>query len=192
MKGRNTVRDADELFRRINRASAEAEWTSEELRSDLRAGGVDPERLVNHARARVKRLLNGPQAATGRSPEESARANLLPLLRELRKRTGLMAPDIAAEMGVPLAFLSAVERHPQAVPSSWRAELAARVERSLRVSGDVVIASLETPRRVELAALSGVSPADDTINYESILDESGMDEDARQYWLSLATSGRSL
>lgn len=189
MKGSKPVRDTDEMFRRINRESADAGWTGEELRDSLRAGGVDPEQLVCNVRARVEHLIRRSEGTAARVPEEVDKTALLPLLREIRKRTGLMAPDIAVGMGVPLAFLSAVERYPQAVPSSWRAELAVRAERGLRISRDVVIASLEAPRWLGLAALSDASSADDAMSYEGILEQSGMDDDARRYWLSLAVGG---
>jgi hypothetical protein len=189
MDGRKPTRNADELFRLLNRASADAEWTGEELRGELRAGGIDPDQLLHIARARVEQLLNRPQQGVpGHSAGERVGGTLLPLLRELRKRTGLPAPDIAAAMGVPLAFLSAVERYPQEVPSSWRVELAARAERSLQVSGEVVMASLDTPNRLRMAAFND-SSATDATSYEGILEQAGMGEDAKRYWLSLAASG---
>lgn len=188
MTGRKPIKDGAELFQSINRSSAEAEWTTDELRQELREGGVDPDQLVKSARAKLEELRRGSTEhakgveATDASVHQS-------VLAELRERTGAPASQIAREMEVPVAFLSAVGRYPKVVPMSWRRELAARAERKLNVSAPVVMNAFEHPYQEQMAALRDTAYETETITYENILDQAGMSGETRQFWLSLATKG---
>jgi hypothetical protein len=46
----------EKLFQQINRLSSEAEWTNEELREELKAGGIDPDSLIFAARKKLAEL----------------------------------------------------------------------------------------------------------------------------------------
>jgi primosomal protein N'' len=52
-----TIRDAADLFRRINRLAGEADCTDAELREIFVEEGINPSLFLEHARADVKRLL---------------------------------------------------------------------------------------------------------------------------------------
>ena len=195
MEKRKPINDSAELFRRINRLDSEAEWTTDELREALREGGIDPDRLVNTMRSKVERLLNEERAkeeqSAGASPlMESASASAAPvsLLAELRERTGLPATEIALKMNVPVPFLSAVGRYPKVVPIGWRKELSARAE-NVGVAGSIVMNAFEHPYQAQMAASRDEAYAADEMTAEKILDQSGMDKEARQYWMSIATEG---
>ncbi len=180
MPERKSVNDSTELLHRISQLSHEAAWTTDELREALKEGGVDPDRLVSRVMADVKLLLDS-------APEAQA-TNSLPLLGILRQRTQLAPSAIANAMQVPVTFLSAVSRYPQAVPLGWQQELARRAERQLQVEQRVVIDSLLQPFEYELAASRATPYSDDTVqSYEDILDRSGMSDEACAYWRDLAT-----
>jgi hypothetical protein len=188
MSERKPIRDGAELFQSINRTSAEAEWTAEELRRELREGGIDPDQLVKSAREKLEELRGGSagRAASAQVSDVTAGQSTL---AELRSHTGAPASRIAREMDVPVAFLSAVGRYPNVVPMSWRRELADRAERKLKVPSPVVMNSFEHPYQEQMAALrDGAYEAED-VTYENILDQAGMTGEARQFWLSLAAEG---
>ncbi|MGB8508422.1 MAG: hypothetical protein WCD76_08450, partial [Pyrinomonadaceae bacterium] len=86
MTGRKPIKDGAQLFQSINRTSAEAEWTTEELRQELREGGIDPDKLVKGARQKLEELRRG---SMGRAEVRQS------TLAELRSRTGAPASRIA-------------------------------------------------------------------------------------------------
>jgi len=176
MDRKEPLRNIDSVFRSINRMSAEAEWHREELRDEISASGLNAERLVNNVKARVSEMLS----------RSGDKISLLPLLNELKRRTRLSASDIARKLGVPLLFLSTVERYADIIPSAWRSELADRAERSLQVSRELVLATLEIPA-LEVAALRDPALRDEKLSYEKILEESGIEESERRFWLSLVS-----
>jgi hypothetical protein len=182
MNNRKQISDIDGLFHLINRMSAEADWDEEELRHEIKASGVDPERLVSSVKARLDEML------TRGNPDilKEAKHFPLPLLSELKRLSKLSASEIARRLGVPLAFLSAVERHPEVIPSSWRDELAARGERGLQISKDALGAVLEIPLSLEVATFN--NRLSGQITYEDILEMSDMDESGKLFWLELARS----
>lgn len=188
MSGRKPIRDGAELFQSINRTSAEAEWTTEELRRELREGGVDPDQLVKGAREKLEELRGGSAggAASAEASDVSARQSTL---AELRARTGAPASRIAREMDVPVTFLSAVGRYPNVVPMSWRREIADRAERKLKVPSRVVMNSFEHPYQEQMAASRDGAYETENVTYENILDQAGITGEARQFWLSLAAEG---
>lgn len=188
MSGRKPIRDGAELFQSINRTSAEAEWTAEELRRELREGGVDPDQLIKGAREKLEGLRrdSAGRAEDATAADVSARQSVL---AELRSRTGVPASRIAREMDVPAAFLSAVGRYPNVVPMGWRRELATRAERRLRVPSLVVMNSFEHPYQEQMAASRDGAYETEDMTYENILDQAGMTGEARQFWLSLAVEG---
>lgn len=177
MDHRAPLRDIDSLFRRINRMSAEAEWDRDELRDEINSSGLNADRLTDNVKARVSAMLS-------KSEDE---VSLLPLLNELKRRTRLSASEIALRLGVPLAFLSAIERYANFIPSAWRSELANRAERGLQISGEILLATFEVPTHPPVAALRDPSLQHEKLNYEKILEEAGMDEAMIQFWLSLAS-----
>jgi hypothetical protein len=183
MKDRKQAREADGLFRLINRMSAEADWDGEELREEIKASGVDPEQLL----VRVRRRLGELTTQTKTSGEHEAKHFPLPLLNELKRHSRLSAPEIAQRLEVPLAFLSAVERHGRVIPIGWCVEIAARAERVLKISRDVIVASLKSPSQLEIATFSD-RLSGENISYEQILEESGMDEPAKHFWRSIAST----
>jgi len=57
MKGPNPPKNSADLFLRIAKLSAAAEWTTDELHDALRDGGVDPERFAADILDRIKSAL---------------------------------------------------------------------------------------------------------------------------------------
>src|ERR1700752_1295533 len=163
------------LFRAINRTSTEA-ITQEELIEELRSSGVDADQLVKRARSRLD---------TGMDLTKEGRRFSLPLIRQLRRPTNLSSTDIAHRLNVPLAFLSAIERHLDVTPSSWCEELATRIERAFQIPQDLAMAIFESQSRLEVVNLNQ-SSRDQKISPAYILDMSGMDESSKQFWLDLA------
>lgn len=165
------------LFRAINRTSADA-ITREELTEELRSSGVDPDQFVNRVRSRLRSVKSA-------SPIGSTRRVSLPLISQLRRLTSLSPNDIARSLGVPLAFLSAIERHLDVTPTSWNEELASRIEHAFQIGKDLTMAIFERQSRLELANLNR-SSSDQKLRPEDILEMSGMDERSKQFWLDLA------
>jgi hypothetical protein len=99
----NPPRSSEALIERIQRLSAEAEWSLDELREVLTDAGIDPEEFVKDIKTRIKDLLN----ASPERPEQKAqdKYDSLPLLAKLRRITGLKATAIAEKMGTPVPFL---------------------------------------------------------------------------------------
>ncbi len=188
MTGRKSIKDGAELFQSINRSSAEAEWTTEELRKELREGGVDPDGLVKGAREKLEELrrTSTERAAVAEAADAPVQQSVL---AELRARTGVTASRIAREMEVPVAFLSAVGRYPKVVPMSWRRELASRAERKLNVPAPVVMGAFEHPYQEQMAALRDTAYETEDVTHENILDQADMTGEARRFWLSLAAEG---
>jgi len=173
--GRNVL-----LFRAINRMSAEAS-TREELSTELRSSGVDPDQLIERVRSHVATAI-GP-TTVGLTKE--AKRFSLPLINQLRRLTNLSPNDIARRLDVPLAFLSAIERHVDVTPSSWREELAKRIERAFQINIDRAVSIFASQSRLEVANLNQPSSYQKT-TLEDILDMSEMDERSKQFWLDLA------
>jgi hypothetical protein len=180
MRQGRQIRKIDGLFRLINRMSAEAA-SREELSNEIKSSGVDPERFVLSVKARLGEAM----ASTNNSMTTEAKRSTLPLISELKRLSRLSAMEIARRLEVPLAFLAALERNPDVIPSSWRDELATRAERALQISRDVVVAVLETPSRLEVATFNN-RVSDKMLRYEDILEVSDMDELTKQFWLDLA------
>lgn len=187
MTDRKPPADAAELFRRANRLSADADWTDEELREELRAGGVDPELLIAGARARLAQLRRDAAAEPARGETAQAADAHASVLAELRSRTGLPASQVAARMGVTVPFLSAVGRHPRVVPAGWRRELDARAVRGLGVEAGAVMRSFERPYQAQMAASRDEPYAAEQMTPEGLLEQSGMGDEQRREWSRLAS-----
>lgn len=170
----------DVVFRAINRMSTEAA-TRDYLNEELKSSGVDSDEFVKKVRARLDDGLSPGSVGT----TQEARRFTLPLISRLRKLTQLSPNEIARRLEVPLAFLSAIERHLEVTPSSWRLELARRVERAFQISKDLALAIFESQSRLEVTNLHQ-SSSDRQLTHEDILDMSEMDESSRQFWLDLA------
>jgi DNA-binding transcriptional regulator YiaG len=168
------------LFRAINRMSVE-ESPSADLSSELRSSGVDPEQLVATVRRRLATVRERDTLGT----TKEAKAFSLPLINQLRRLTNLSPQNIARRLDVPLAFLSAIERHLDAIPAPWREELAKRIKRTLQIDEDLAFTLLQSNSKLEFANLNQ-SPANQRITPEYLLDMSDMDQRSRQFWLDLA------
>jgi hypothetical protein len=186
MQERKPLVESTELLRRISRLSSEAEWRTEELQEALRAGGVNPERLVSRVLTEVQRLLTTAGAArAGAHPDNVDLAR--PLLGVLQAQTQLPPGAIAQAMDVPVTFLAAVSRYPRVVPLRWRQELATRAERALQVRPQLVMESLTRPFQYEMAASRDAPYSTEAVqSYEDILTRATMSEEAKQYWRTLA------
>jgi hypothetical protein len=183
MQERKTVPDHPDLLHHVRQLSREADWTVAELQEALREGGVEPERFVHRVLTDVKRFLHDA------SPAVSPASTRHPLLVTLRQQTRLAPSEIAAAMAVPVPFLSMVSRHPDAVPASWRAELARRAEDRLQIAQQVVMTSFEAPFQYDMAAARTTPyPTDAVRHYADILERSGMHAEARQFWQNLAAN----
>lgn len=181
MQERKTVPDHPDLLHHVRQLSREAEWTVEELHKALQEGGVDPDRFVHRVLTDVKRFLRA--AAPAAAPASTPR----PLLVALRQQTRLAPSEIATAMAVPVPFLSMVSRHPDAVPASWREELARRAADRLQIDQHVVMAAFDAPFQYDMAAARTTPyPTGEVRHYEDILERSGMNPAARQFWQDLA------
>ena len=168
------------LFRAINRMSAEA-TTREELSEELKSSGIDPDEFVKRIQSQLSTMMSPPTVG----PTKDAKPFALPLISQLRRLTHLSANEIARRLDVPLAFLSEIERHLEVTPSSWRVELARRVERAFQISKDLAFAIFESQSRLEVTNLHQ-SSSDRQLTHKDILDMSEMDETSKQFWLDLA------
>ncbi len=180
------ITDSSALLHHVRRLSHEADWSGEELDEALREGEVDPDRLVRRVMAEIKRHLQDEDASSATPADRAAPAR--PLLVALRDSTQLPSSAIAQALEVPVPFLSLVSRHPGAVPTKWRQELARRAEQRLEMDQDAVLQSFSATFQVERAARRDMPYAADTVqHYEDILERSGMAPDVRQFWLNLAS-----
>lgn len=118
-----------------------------------------------------------------------AQAAHVSVLAELRARTKLPASQIALKMDVPVPFLSAVGRYPKVIPIGWRRELDARAERKLGTEKGIVMSAFERPYQAQMAASRDGAYDAEQLTPEKILDQSGMDEKNKRYWLALAAEG---
>lgn len=177
---RNKVERNKALFRAINRMSIEAS-TREELSAELRGSGVDPDQLVKRVRSYVAATID---PTTNRLTKKDKRFSL-PLIIQLRRLTNLSPNDIARRLDIPLAFLSSIERQLDIIPSSWRDELATRIERGFQISKEVAVELFAGQSRLEIANLNKSSMYQNT-TLEDILDTSEIDEKSKQFWLDLA------
>ena len=168
--------DPSALLHNIRRLSQEAEWDGAELDAALREGGVDPDRLASRVVADIQRHLSLPIQAPPR-----------PLLVALRDATRLPPSAIAEAMEAPVTFLSMVSRHPRAVPTGWRRELARRAAQRLEIDQETVIQSFAAPFQFDRAASRDTPiPTDAVQDYNDILARSDLTPEARQFWRNLA------
>ncbi|MBO0801415.1 MAG: hypothetical protein J2P31_21555 [Blastocatellia bacterium] len=174
-----STQNSEELFSRIRRLSDEANWSVDELRDALRAEGIDPDQLVKEIRTKIEELsdISPPQ------PDHE----LLPLLPNLRRITGLKATAIAEKLGLPVTFLSDLSSHPQLVPWRARRELAKRASASLPGAGERdVLNSFDYGLYQQAAAYRDAPFPEEEIDFEKMVRRSDMTEEQIQYWLSLA------
>lgn len=183
MQESRPITDPSELLHHIHRLSQEAAWGTAELDDALRAGGVDPDRLVSRVLADIKRHLHHDDAGTGRVDHTAPR----PLLVALRTATNLPPSAIAEALEVPVPFLSMLSRHPKAVPASWQQELARRAEQRLAIDPETVLQSFSSTFQYDLAASRDTPYTATTVqHYEDILVRSSMPPEIRQFWQRLA------
>lgn len=129
---------------------------------------------------------SGVAKAAGATP-----TNHVSLLADLRELTGLQATQIAHELDVTVPFLSSVGRHPKVVPLQWWKELDTRAARNLNLSQGTLMRQREHPYQAQMAASRDSAYEVVGITYEELLEQSGMDEDAKRYWLTLAAAEES-
>ena len=176
MQERKPTADPSALLRNIRRLSQEADWDGAELDAALREGGVDPDRMVSQVMADIQRHLPLPLQAPPR-----------PLLVALRDATRLPPSAIAEAMEAPVTFLSMVSRHPHAVPTGWRRELAQRAAQRLEIDQETVMQSFAAPFQFDRAASRDTPiPTDAVQHYEDILARSDLTPEAREFWQHLA------
>lgn len=190
MTERKPVTNSAELFRRVARLGAEEERTTEELRRELIEEGIDPVRVLSNAEAKLEQLRRDhpvKMSIGGKSDVSGEQQSQQSPLAELHERTKLPATKIADQMGVTVPFLAAVGRNPKVVPISWRKELDARAARELDVPSGVLTNAFEQPYQMPMAAMRDTQYESEDVTIESILDQSGMDEAAKDYWRTLAT-----
>jgi len=177
MQERKPSADPSALLHNIRRLSQEAYWDGAELDAALREGGVDPGRLVSRVMADIQRHLQPP----------SLQAPPRPLLVALRDATRLPPSAIAEAMEAPVTFLSMVSRHPHAVPTGWRRELARRAAQRLEIDQETVMQSFAAPFQFDRAASRDTPIPTDTVqHYGDILARSNLTPEARQFWQDMA------
>jgi len=185
MSKSKAVPDSTELLYRLSRLAGEAEWTTEELQEALCEGGVDPDQLVQQVRTRVRALLKESPDPAPQAEDDASRAPQ-PLLGMLRDYTQRTPKAIAQAMDAPVPFLALVSKYPKAVPNSWRRELATRAEQALGAPQPLVMESLAQSFQYPIAASRDAPYPIQTLTYEDLLDRSGMSQEAKDFWRTLA------
>jgi len=179
------ITDPSDLLHHIRRLSCEADWDGDELDEALREGGVDPHHLVNRVMADIQRHLQNE--GLDRPPPADRAVPTRPFLIALRDSTRLPSSTIAEALEVPVPFLSMVTRHPNAVPTRWRQELARRAEQRLEIDPETVLQSFSSPFQFDRAAWRETPYTADTVqHYQDILERSDMTPEMRQFWQNLA------
>ncbi|MDQ5826818.1 MAG: hypothetical protein M3441_21795 [Chloroflexota bacterium] len=186
MEKTKPARDFSELSALASRLTADADWELEELRTELRDGGVDPDRLVRNVTGKLQRWREAAPDATRHGAHGKPAPPPLPLVNQLRRHTGMSAAEIAKEVGVTVSFLSLLERHAENIPYAWRTELAVRSEQGLGVPREVVIGAFDYRPQLRPAAFEESLHTATAFDYEDILTRSGMEEPAKQVWRALA------
>lgn len=186
MEKTKPARDFSELSALASRLATDADWDLEELRTELRDRGVNPDRLVRNVVGMVEQWKEVNVGADSSHITSSQVPPSLPLVNYLRRSTGMPTAEIAKEMGLTVAFLSLLERHAESLPHVWRTELANRAEQMLGVPREAVISAFDYRLHLRPAALEDSSRQTDAFDYEEVLSQSGMDESAKQVWRDLA------
>jgi hypothetical protein len=164
--------NSEDLFKRIQSLSDEADWSVDELREALSAEGVDPDRLVNEIKMKIEELTDISAS--------------LPLLPRLRRITGLKATAIAEKLGMSVPFLSDLSSHPNVIPFRAREEFARRALENLpEVSERDVLDAFGLSSYQQAAAYRDTPFSEEEISFEKIVRRSDMSEEQQQYWLSL-------
>jgi hypothetical protein len=171
--------NSEDLFKRISKLSDDAEWSVDELREALIDEGIDPDQLVKEIKIKIEELSNV-------SPKQSG-YDSLPLLPRLRQITGMKATAIAEKMGMSVTFLSDLSSYPDVIPFRARKELARRAVNNLPgVSERDVLDSFNFGSYQQAAAYRDTPFPEEKISFEKVVQRSDMNEEQRQYWLSLA------
>jgi hypothetical protein len=180
-------KNGEDLFKRISKLSDEAEWSVDELREALRDEGIDPDQLVKEIKIKIEELsrVSPPSLSEKQSGYDS-----LPLLPRLRQLTGMKATAIAEKMGMSVTFLSDLSSFPSVIPFRARKELARRAANNLPgVSERDVLDSFNFGSYQQAAAYRSTPFPEEETGFEKIVQRSDMNDEQKQYWLSLAQVG---
>ncbi|MBS1808799.1 MAG: hypothetical protein JST84_11450 [Acidobacteria bacterium] len=184
-------KDDLQLLKELNDLSAEADWTVEELESTLRERGLDPDQLVSEVESRILTFLdseNGDDAGA----QKSASSEFVPktVLEFLRESTGKKTSEIAEEIGANSIFVSNVSRYGKVIDIGTKQEIANVVEQKLQIPAAQIMQRFEQAGQKKMAAFRKTSYEESkAITYEEIVNSSGMNEEAKRFWLSLAKKG---
>ncbi|MBL8204727.1 MAG: hypothetical protein JNM09_10895 [Blastocatellia bacterium] len=112
------------------------------------------------------------------------------VLEFLRESTGKKPSEISNEMGANTIFLSNISRYADVIDISTRQKIANIAEQKFQVPANAVMHCFEQSRQEKVAALRKTSFGESkAITYEEIVNSSGMNEEAKRFWLSLAKKG---
>lgn len=184
-------KDDLQLLKELNDLSAEADWTVEELESTLRERGLDPDQLVSEVDSRILTFLDS-KPSNDAGTQESASSELVPktVLEFLRERTGKKTSEIAEEIGANSIFVSNVSRYGNVIDIGTKQGIANVVEQKLQIPATQVMQCFEQSKQEKVAAFRKTSFGESkAITYEEIVNSSGMNEEAKRFWLSLAKKG---
>ena len=119
---------------------------------------------------------------SGRAEEKPA--SLVTLLKD---RTGERKPKVFAdELGITLPFLVLVSEHSDLLTPGARSEIAKRVKRARGIDTAATMRALEGgPAAVQKAASRNAEYGASKLTYEDLVKQSGLEEKAKKFWLSL-------
>lgn len=173
-----------DVKRFLNEAAAVFDRMPEAGQARL-SGQVDVERASSPSDWDDRTLVWGGMSSLDTTGESLA------LLGMMKKVTGLSVGAIAKAMDVTVAFLSDVARYPKAIPVTWIDELAARSERAFNIRRQLFKETLAYPFPQGISPLGEESDITEEISYEGILNRSGMNAQAKQFWMRKAIEAPS-
>lgn len=112
------------------------------------------------------------------------------VLEFLRERTEKKPSEISSAMGANTIFLSNISRHADVIDINTRQKIANLAEQKFQVPADEVMQCFEYSGHEKMAAFRKTSfDESKPMTYEEIVNSSGMNEEAKRFWLSLAKKG---
>lgn len=112
------------------------------------------------------------------------------VLEFLRERTEKKPSEISSEMGANTIFLSNISRHADVIDINTRQKIANLAEQKFQVPANEVMQCFEYSGQEKMAAFRKTFFGESKpTTYEEIVNSSGMSEEAKRFWLSLAKKG---
>jgi hypothetical protein len=194
-KDDNTERTILGLLRLVGwQSDRNRELTDQEADMILDVAATQP--VSDDDRARLRELvLNRKFGSTpvrevsesGAATSEQDEETRISLVTLLKNRTGERKPKVLAdELGISLQFLVLISEHSTLLTPGARSEIASRVRRARGIDTAVTMRALQGgPTAVQKAASRNAENDVSRLTYEDLVQQSGLDEKAKKFWLSL-------